>query len=195
MAQPKAYHTPTEYLVLERASSVKHEYFAGTIYMMAGGSARHTLIAGNTYASLHGQLRKRPCIVYPSDLRVKVLPSGLYTYPDITIVCGTPQFEDEHEDTLLNPTIIIEVLSPSTEKYDRGKKFQNYRMLWSLREYILIAQDEWHIERFVRQSDNQWLFSEAMQLEEQIELTAIQCTLTVSDVYEKVHFPVSGEEE
>lgn len=139
-AQPKPYLTPEEYLAMERVSEAKHEYLAGSIYAMAGGSKRHNRIAGSAYATLYAQLRRRNCVVYPSDMRVKSVQTGLYTYPDITIVCGNEQFEDDIEDTLLNPTVIVEVLSPSTEKYDRGKKFQHYRTILSLREYILIAQ-------------------------------------------------------
>lgn len=194
-AQPKHSIIPEEYLALERASEEKHEYLAGRMYAMAGGSKRHNRIAGSTYAALYAQLRRRNCIVYPSDMRVKSLQTGLYTYPDITIVCGTEQFEDDTEDTLLNPTIIIEVLSPSTEKYDRGKKFQHYRTIFSLREYILISQDDYQIERFTRQADNTWVFSEATGREKTIELTTIQCQLLLEDVYEKVEFTTLNEEE
>lgn len=185
-AQPKQYITSEEYLAFERTSDEKHEYYAGTIYAMAGGSARHNRIAGSAYAALYAQLRQRNCNVYPSDMRVKIVQTGLYTYPDITIICGNEQYEDRKEDTLLNPTIIIEVLSPSTEKYDRGKKFQQYRSILSLREYILIAQDEYHIEQFTRQSDNRWVFSEAVGRDGKIELPAVQCILLLEEVYEKV---------
>jgi Uma2 family endonuclease len=194
-AQPQPYLTSEEYLAFERMSAEKHEYLAGSMYAMGGGSARHNRIAGSTYATLYAQLRRRNCTVYPSDMRVKALQTGLYTYPDITIVCGNEQFEDSKEDSLLNPTIVIEVLSPSTEKYDRGKKFQHYRTILSLREYILIAQDDYHIERFVRQSDNTWVYSEATKQEEVIELTTIQCTLHLEEVYEQVTFIITEESE
>ncbi len=194
-AQPEHYVTSAEYLAFERTSDQKHEYLAGTIYAMAGGSARHNRIAGSTYAILYMQLRQRHCTVYQSDMRVKVMQTGLYTYPDITIICGNEQYEDEKEDTLLNPMIIIEVLSPSTEKYDRGKKFQQYRTILSLREYILIAQDSYHIERFARQSDNTWVLSEANNREDSIEITTIQCTLRLEEVYEKVTFPSTAAED
>ncbi len=185
-AIPQKNWTPESYLEFERASEQKHEYFNGEIFAMAGATANHNLVAGNTYASLHTQLRQRPCFVYPSNMRIKISRTTLYTYPDISIVCGTPQFEDDHRDTLLNPTVIIEVLSPSTESYDRGKKFQHYRTLDSLQEYILIAQDKPHIEHYLRQEQNQWLLSEAHQLESKITLPSIQCILLLSDVYEKV---------
>lgn len=194
-AQPKHYVTSDEYLAFERTDDKKHEYLAGTIYAMAGGSARHNRIAGSTYATLYAQLRQRQCTVYPSDMRVKVIQTELYTYPDITIVCGNEQYEDKKEDTLLNPTIIIEVLSPSTEKYDRGKKFQHYRTILSLREYILIAQDTYHIERFARQSDNTWVLSEASSREDSIDITTIQCVLRLEEVYEKALFSSTTEEE
>lgn len=187
-AQPKTYLTPEQYLEFERKSDEKHEYFAGAIYLMAGGSARHNRIAGSAYAALYAQLRRRNCNVYPSDMRVKMVQTGLYTYPDISIVCGNEQFEDKKEDTLLNPVVIIEVLSPSTEKYDRGKKFQNYRTLLSLREYILIAQDECYVEKYTRQVDNTWVLTEATGREETMVLSSIQCILELMDVYEKVDF-------
>lgn len=185
-AQPTPYLTSDEYLALERASEAKHEYLAGTMDAMAGGSARHNRIAGSSYASLYAQLRQRNCTVYSSDMRVKSVQTGLYTYPDLTIVCGHEQFEDRKEDTLLNPTVIIEVLSPSTEKYDRGKKFRHYRSIFSLREYILIAQDSYRVERFSRQSDHTWIFSEATDLDDTLTLSVIQCGLALRDIYEKV---------
>jgi Uma2 family endonuclease len=143
--------TAAEYLTYERASPVRHEFLDGKLYAMAGASLAHNLIAGNTLASLHGQLRGKPGTIYPSDMRLKIVRTGLYTYPDISIVCGEPQLEDQHGDTLLNPIVLIEVLSPSTETYDRGKKFQHYRTLSSLREYLLIAQDSYRVEHYIRQ--------------------------------------------
>ena len=186
--QPKQDVTPEAYVAFDRASDGKNEYFDGTVYAMAGGSVRHNRIAGSTYATLYRQLRQRNCNIYSSDMRVKVAQTGLYTYPDITIICGNEQYEDESEDILLNPIIIIEVLSPSTEKYDRGKKFHQYRSILALREYILIAQDEYHIEKFTRQSDNTWVFSEAIGRDGSLELRTIQCTLRLEEVYEKVDF-------
>lgn len=178
--------TPESYLEFERASGQKHEYFNGEIFAMAGATANHNLVAGNTYAALYSQLRRRAFFIYFINMRLKMSVFSLYTYPDISIVCGTPQFEDDHRDKLLNPTVIIEVLSPSTESYDRGRKFQHYRTLASLQEYILMAQDKPHIEHYLRQEQNQWLLSEARQLEAAITLPSIQCTLLLSDVYEKV---------
>jgi len=121
-----------------------------------------------------------------SDIRVKVRPTGLYTYPDIVALCGEPQFDDEQKDTLLNPIVIVEVLSPSTEAYDRGEKFAHYRKLVFVAEYVLISQEKPHVEHFVRQPDNQWLLSEASDLHDTVQLPSINCALALSDVYEKV---------
>ena len=153
-ALPERIWTTEDYLAYERDSQQRHEYLGGKIYALAGASAKHNLIVGNAIASLHVQVRKRPCMVYPSDMRLKVSRTGLYTYSDISVVCGDPQFEDDQSDTLLNPTVIIEVLSPSTETYDWGKKFQHYRTLASLREYLLIAQDSHRVEHYVRQEND-----------------------------------------
>ncbi len=187
-ALPEHVWSVQDYLAYERASDQRHEYIDGKIYALAGASANHNLIVGNTLASLHAQLRKRPCTVYPSDMRVKVSRTGLYTYPDISVVCGEPQFEDEQQDTLLNPNFIVEVLSPSTETYDRGKKFQHYRTLEALQEYLLIAQDSYRVEHYVRQADNQWLLSDVSRTDATLTLPSIQCELLVADLYEKVVF-------
>ena len=155
---------------------------------MAGASPHHVLIVTNVASELRWQLKKRPCTVYSTDLRVKVRTTGLYTYPDVTVVCGQPQFDDENQDTLLNPTLIVEVLSKSTKDYDRGEKFEQYRPLESLREYILIAQNRCHVEQFVRQPDNRWLLSESNQLEHIIELSSIGCHLALTEAYDKVEW-------
>ena len=184
--QPKTYLTPEEYLALERKAEYKSEYLAGEMFAMSGASPRHVLIVTNVVAELRGQLKQRPCTVYSSDLRVKVSPTGLYTYPDVVVVCDQPQFADEQRDTLLNPTLIVEVLSESTKDYDRGEKFEHYRTLPSLSEYVLIAQDKYHVEHFVRQPDNRWLLSETNLLEDTIHLSSIACDLVLTEVYDKV---------
>ena len=186
MALPK-YISPEEYLRMERTSQEKHEYFRGEVFAMTGASENHNIVVSSTLAALYGQLRKRPCQIYPSDMRVRIPATGLYTYPDISVVCGTPEFEDDGLDTLLNPAVIIEVLSSSTEQYDRGKKFQHYRTVTSLEEYILIAQDSIRIEHFARQGE-QWILTDAKTLDSVLTLPSIDCTLVLSDVYEKVHF-------
>lgn len=185
-ARPNQSISETEYLASERVSPLKHEYYHGHIYAMTGGKEPHNLIAGNTLASLHSQLRRKTCRVYPSDMRVKVLRTGLNTYPDVVVVCGQPQFTDAIHDTITNPTIIIEVLSPSTERYDRGMKFQNYRTIETLNDYILIAQERHHIEHYIRQQNDQWLLQEVTSLDGGIHIQSIDCTLQLEDVYEKV---------
>ena len=185
-AQPKAAISEPEYLAFERASTQKHEYYRGQVYAMTGAKEAHNLIAGNTLATLHAQLRRTPSRVYPSDMRIKVLRTGLNTYPDVVVVCGQPQFTDGVRDTLSNPTVIVEVLSASTERYDRGLKFENYRTIDTLHDYVLIAQDHYHIEQYTRQPNGKWQLTEANVLEDAIRLDSISCTLLMADVYEKV---------
>lgn len=185
-AQPKKYITEQEYLAFERVHIKKHEYFDGEIFAMTGGTITHNLLAGNTFASLHRQLRGKGCRVLNSDMRIKVTTTGLNTYPDITVVCGQILFLDERRDTITNPAVIIEVLSPSTERYDRGMKFQNYRTIASLCDYVLIAQDKQHIEHYIRQENGQWLFEEATTLQGTIALTAVDGVLSLADIYDGV---------
>lgn len=180
------HYTPEEYLALERQASCKSEYYAGEIFALAGASRWHNLIVVNVIGELSSQLKGRPATAYPSTMRLKVNSTGLYTYPDVTVVCGKPQFEDAQQDTLLNPTLIVEVLSESTEAYDRGGKFAHYRKLDSLIEYVLIAQTKPHIEHYVRQSDNRWLLEEADNLSATLHLPSIDCRLSLSEVYDKV---------
>jgi Uma2 family endonuclease len=187
-ALPELNWTAQRYLEYERTSDERHEYLNGQIYALAGASANHNLIVGNVYASLHAQLRKRPCVTYPSDMRLKIKQTGLYTYPDISVVCGAPEFEDDKHDTLLNPILLIEVLSPSTENYDRGKKFQHYRTLESLHEFLLIAQDSYRVEHYVRQENDQWLLTDINQSDAVLELGSIDCKLVIAELYEKVAF-------
>ncbi|MCA0455896.1 MAG: Uma2 family endonuclease [Chloroflexi bacterium] len=186
MALPK-FVTPEEYLRLERASEEKHEYFRGEIFAMSGASREHNLIAQNTSRHLGNQLDNQPCEVYQSDMRVKIPSTELYTYPDVVVVCGTPEFEDTQLDTLLNPTVIIEVLSASTEKYDRGRKALFYRRIASLQEYVLIAQDNAQVEHYQRQSD-QWIIQDFNTLDAQLNLLSIGCSIGVRDIYKKVIF-------
>jgi Uma2 family endonuclease len=186
-SQVQQRHTPEEYLALERQAQCKSEYYAGEIFAMAGASRWHNLIVTNVLRELSLQLKGRPCTTYPSDMRVKVSPTGLYTYPDVTVVCGEAQFEDHQQDTLLNPTLIVEVLSESTEAHDRGGKFAHYRKLPSLMEYVLIAQTKPHIEHYVRQPDNRWLLAEADRLADTIHLPSIDCHLALAEVYDKLN--------
>ena len=186
--QPTPPMTPEEYLAFDRASETKHEYFDGEIVAMAGASYAHNLIVMNTGASLHAQLRGRPCRVLPSDLRLFMQMTNSFFYPDLTVVCGQPQFGYGSPDTLLNPAIVIEILSPSTEGDDRGRKFQQYRTIESLQEYLLIAQGTPRIEHFVRQTSDLWLFSESVGMEATAHLPTIDCALPLADVYQDVDF-------
>ncbi len=191
-AAPKPYYTPEQYLELERQAEYKSEYYAGEIFAMAGGSPEHSLIAANVIAGLHPQLLGKPCRVYNSDLRVRTTEE-LYTYPDVTVVCGEPQFSVEDPETLVNPTLIVEVLSRTTEAWDRGGKFEQYRQRESLQEYVLVAQDRPHVERFARQPNGQWLLSEVNGLEAVMALPAIGCELALAGVYHQVTFPATIE--
>ncbi len=184
--QLKTYLTPQEYLAIEREAEFKSEYFRGEMFAMSGASRGHNLITTNIVIELGQQLRGRPCEVYSSDMRVKVSATGLYTYPDVVAVCGEPKFEDAHVDTLLNPTLIVEVLSASTAAYDRGQKFAHYRGIESLSEYVLVSQDECKVEHFVKQSDRQWLQTVVQSPEAQIELASIQSVLRLREIYDKV---------
>jgi len=179
--------TPAEYLALERAAEIKSELIDGHIVAMSGVSREHSLVAINLASHLNRQLEHRPCEVHGSDLRVRVSNTGLYTYPDVSVVCGEPEFEDEHFDTLLNPTVIFEVLSPSTEAYDRGEKFARYRRLASLREYVLVAQDRPRVERFTRQGEA-WVLTAFDEIEAVVELSSIGCALSLGEIYAKVRF-------
>ena len=185
---PKTRITPEEYLALERRAEIKSEYLDGEVFATSGTTLLHNIIVLNIATELNTQFMDRPCQVYSSDLRVKVSPTGLYTYPDIAAVCGEPQLEDDHFDTLLNPELIIEVLSDSTESYDRGKKFAHYRTIESLGEYVLVSQTECRIERFGRQEDGNWLHTECTDPDGSIELRTVACRLSLSRVYHKVNF-------
>ena len=194
MSSPNpSFVTPREYLELERKSEIRSEYIAGRIFVMSGASRRHNLIAVNLSREVSSQLRGKPCEAYVSDMRVKVAPTGMYTYPDIVAVCGEPRFEDAQVDTLLNPTVIIEVLSESTEAYDRGEKFAHYRRLETLREYVLVAQDKVRIEHYRRQEGGEWVLSEVSDAASTLHLPSIDCHVGVGAIYEKVEFEPVGE--
>jgi Uma2 family endonuclease len=188
MEKPKTYLTPEEYLDIERKAEHKSEYFNGEIFALAGTSKEHNIIAGNLIAVLKSQLREKSCEVFFSELRVRVPSTSLYTYPDIIVVCGEQKFEDKEFDTLLNPTLIIEILSESTESYDRGKKFENYLQFESLQEYVLVSQKQVRIEKYLRQDKGKWLFSEERSLEKVIELPSIKCSFPLREVYRNINF-------
>ena len=181
--------SPEEYLALERKAAVRSEYLDGDMVAMSGGSREHNLIVANIVRELTLRLKGRPCEVYPSNMRVKVSATGLYTYPDVVVVCGEPQFEDANVDTLLNATVAIEVLSDSTESYDRGVKFAHYRKIESLVEYVLVDQHAYRIEQYVRQPEGPWLRTDVTGLIGKLVLPSIQCSIQTSEVYERVSLP------
>jgi Uma2 family endonuclease len=182
----KSYVTPEEYLSFERAAEYKNEYFDGEIVAMTGASRKHILITLGVAAALREQLRGRPCETYSSEMRVRIPSANLYTYPDVVVACGKPEFEDAEVDTLLNPVLIVEVLSKSTAAYDRRQKFDYYRTLPSLEEYLLVEQDEYHVVQYVRQRDGRWLLADIRGAEASVELSSVGCVLKLADVYERV---------
>jgi Uma2 family endonuclease len=184
--QVKTYVTPEEYLAIERAAEYKNEYVDGEIFAMTGASRKHNLICLNVSAELREQLKGKPCEVYPGKMRVKAPAARSYVYPDVVVVCGEPQFEDDYLDTLLNPTVVVEVLSKSTESYNRLAKSAYYRTIASLTEYLLVAQDEYRVEQYVKQADQRWLLADVVSLENEIELRSLDCSLPLRAIYERV---------
>lgn len=184
--------TVDEYLAFERASESKHEYYDGDVFAMTGGTPAHSLIASNFIREAGNALKGRPCVVYTSDLRVKVNPSGLYTYPDVTIVCGEQLFDDELRDTLINPTVIVEVLSKSTASYDRGPKSKHFRKVESLQALIFIEQESPAVEVYRRQPDGNWILSDATELTESIAIEPIGISIPLAEIYRNVSFPELG---
>lgn len=184
--------TVAEYLAFERASESKHEYFDGDVFAMTGGTPAHSLIASNFIREAGNALKDHPCVVYTSDLRVKVNPSGLYTYPDVTIVCGEQRFDDDQRDTLINPTVVVEVLSKSTASYDRGPKSKHFRKIVSLQALIFIEQDSPSVEVYRRQSDGNWVMSDATELTDSIAIESIGISIPLVEIYRNVTFPEPG---
>lgn len=177
--------TPEEYLALERKATFKSEYISGEILAMSGASLAHTRITADIVTELNIQLRGRECEVISNDMHVRTSPKGAYFYPDIIVFCGEPQFEDNVFDTLLNPTLVVEVLSPSTEAYDKGEKFRHYQELTSLREYILVSQDRIRVEHY-RLAKTQWVQTELHAIEGVLSLASIGCELPLQDIYRRV---------
>ncbi|MBF0200207.1 MAG: Uma2 family endonuclease [Desulfamplus sp.] len=182
--------TPEEYLEFERNSEIKHEYFDGEIFAMTGASLNHNLINANITAELQSKLKSNgsTCSVFSNDMRVKVLKNGKYTYPDVVIACDEIQLEDDEFDTLINPVVIIEVLSNSTEAYDRGKKFEHYQLIPSLKEYILVSQHACRMEKYARRDNFKWLYSSYNEPGESMEIDVIGCKLLLLDIYYRVVF-------
>jgi Uma2 family endonuclease len=197
-AVPKRKLTEAEYLAIERAAEFKSEFYNGEMFPMqgpggplgmAGATFAHNRVKENISTALSNAPRGGPCQSLSSDMKVKVPATGLYTYPDVLVVCGRPEFPDaETTDVLLNPAVIIEVLSPATEKYDRGAKFRQYQQLPSLKEYVLVAQDEPVCERFVRQQDNSWLLTTATGLTSTLAFATVQANIPLDEIYSGVTF-------
>ena len=186
--QPKTFLTPEQYLEIERKADFKSEYYKGEMFAMAGARWAHNRVVANLVASLHQQLRSRPCQTVPGDMRVRINTTGLYTYPDAIVVCGEPLFLDDTRDTLLNPGVIVEVLSPSTEAYDRGRKFEHYRSVESVAEYLLVSSERVSAELYTRQPDGRWLLATASRMEDSLDLQSVGAHLSLADLYEKVDF-------
>jgi Uma2 family endonuclease len=193
MAQPAVKFTsPQEYLALERASKEKHEYFAGKVLAMAGASLAHNHIVANLIREIGVLLKDQPCVILPSDIRVSVPSRESYMYPDAVIVCGKPEMEDDQFDTLKNPVVIFEILSPSTEDHDRGKKFFFYRQIPSFAEYILIDSTRPFVELSRRQDDGSWIFGVMPEPNGYIPITAIKEKIAMEEIYRNVSFAIAG---
>jgi Uma2 family endonuclease len=201
LPQSELLYTPEEYLALERAAFERHEWLDGLTYAMAGESPQHSLISANLTITLGIQLRGKPCAVYSPNMKVYSRLStdaglkGLFSYPDCTVVCGPAQFHDKHRDVLINPRVVIEVLSPTTERYDRGKKFLRYQQNSSLTDYVLVAQAYPSVEHYSRQANGSWLYSVTTELTASVALAALECQLPLAEVYDRIEFPALPEED
>jgi Uma2 family endonuclease len=187
-ANPLPKMSPEEYLEFERRADEKHEYRDGVIVAMSGARRAHNIISTNINGLLWQHLRNRDCESYSNDMRVFLPIDNIYAYPDIAVVCGKPEFQDQVFDTLLNPVVLFEILSDSTEGYDRGDKFRSYRKISSLREYILVSQYRRQVEKYTRHGDGFWMLTDAAGPDSAITLESIDCTLTLAEIYDKVDF-------
>ena len=179
--------TEREYLAIERLAEFRSEFYNGEMFALAGASRQHNVVVTNLVIALGTQLGDRPCNVYSNDMRVRVTNTGLFTYPDVVVTCGEEEFADDEQDTLLNPLVIFEVLSDSTEAYDRGKKFEHYQRIGSMSTYVLVSQDAPRIERYVRQEGGRaWVYTETHEADTLVRIEAIGCDLRLEDVYAKV---------
>ena len=186
-AVPKRKMTEAEYLAFERDAEAKHEFYDGEIFAMAGASRAHNELKDNLIGELHARLKGGSCRTYSADMRVKVNRTGLYTYPDILIVCGPPQIQQTAgTDTLLNPQVVIEILSDSTERYDRGKKFEHYKRLPTVLEYVLVSQERALVDRYVRQPDKTWVLTTFDDPAGEFALATVPVRFPLADVYRGV---------
>jgi Uma2 family endonuclease len=204
LPQAQIRYTEDEYLAMERKSEERHEYLDGHIYKMAGESPRHGAICTNLVAEVRNQLKGTPCQAFSKDMKIRSgsLPrrrfsqKGLFSYPDLVIVCGEMQFLDEYQDVLINPKVVIEVLSPTTETFDHTEKFRRYRVHNpSLTDYLIIAQDHPWIEHFARQENGQWVIAASItELSESVHISSVNCTLQLAEIYDRVPFPENEKE-
>jgi Uma2 family endonuclease len=196
LPQPIDRCTPEEYLRREQDSLEKHEYYHGEVFAMAGGSPQHSLVIANVNGELHARLKGKPCRVYDSNLRIRIPRTILYTYPDVSVVCGPLEFDplDVRRQTALNPTMLVEVLSPGTEAWDRGEKFENYQRIDALREYVLVASETPRVETFLRQADGRWLYAATTGLEARVRLESFGLDLPLADVFAGAIFPPAPAE-
>ncbi|MDX1521377.1 MAG: Uma2 family endonuclease [Anaerolineae bacterium] len=182
----ETYYSPEEYLALEAEAEYRSEYYQGEIFAMTGGSANHNRIAKNFLIELEVAFGEKPCEAFINDMRLLVKPKGLYTYPDVMVICGNIEFVEGRDDTVTNPVVIIEVLSKSTEGYDRGVKFELYRALTSLQDYILIDQAKIHVEHFHKLDDGRWVLQEFNSLENSLPIKTIEVSIPLKRIYHKV---------
>ncbi|MGL6096057.1 MAG: Uma2 family endonuclease [Fimbriiglobus sp.] len=187
-AVPKRKLTAAEYLVIEKKAEFKSEFYNGEMFAMAGASREHNRVTDNLHGEMYGLFKGSRCQPMSRDQRVQIDATGLYTYPDLIIVCGRPEYSEHDRDTLVNPTALVEVLSPSTEAYDRGAKFRQYQQIPSLREYVMVAQDEPRIERYVRQSNGDWLLTVFAGPDAEFAITTGPARVPMADVYRGVEF-------
>jgi Uma2 family endonuclease len=185
--------TAREYLLQERKAEVKSEFLDGEVFAMAGGTRRHSRIGLKLATALENRLAGKPCEVFNSDMRLKIEATELYAYPDIQVACGELRFEDEVQDTLLNPKIIVEVLSESTAAWDRGEKFGHYRHLESLAEYLMVSQEAWQIEHYVRQPDGSWRFETVEGEGGVLSLPSLKCKIPLTEIYAKTGLPPNAQ--
>ena len=186
--QTEAWISPEEYLAIERRATYRSEYLNGEMFAMAGATRQHNRISSNVVSEINQHIKSRDCNVYSSDFRVHVPSTGYFTYPDIVITCGKEEFTDAHNDILVNPLVVMEILSDSTASIDRGRKFEQYRELASFAEYLLIDQRTPHIDQYILHDSQEWRYRDIRGIDEQVTIQAIDCTLLLRDIYHKVEF-------
>ena len=189
VSNPVTKLTEEQYLAIDRAAEFRSEFVDGEMFAMSGGSLRHARLQRNLLFELQSALRDTGCEAFTSDMRVRVPATRMYAYPDVTVICGKPVLSDEQQDILLNPVVIFEVLSPTTEKYDRGLKFQHYRAIESLKDYILVDQNQVLIEQFTRQDDNTWTLRDYQLLDQELTIPSINVSLPVRRIYDRIELP------